>query len=239
MTARQRSHLSEHHFARAFILMQDQNRLCEELSSTTKKYATEVEEYKKKFNDYCSIIKRLEAKVERRMKELENLRKNPEAENLKVDVHYLVNNLDATRTWAQEKEDEIQRRLKRKKGNKLFLCTIDRTSEILTKRNRSSKTASKPGGTELLELIKCELLDINFDFFYEEGEIAALALPSEVDNNEAVAELTFSEILPTSEAVVEPTNGILPSQASAEPTSFEVEPTARTLPTQATDTTIF
>ncbi|KAL2489154.1 hypothetical protein Fot_42446 [Forsythia ovata] len=89
------------------------------------------------------------------------------------------------------------------------------------------------GGTELLELIKDELPDINFDFLYEEGETAVLALSLEVDNNEVVAELTSSEIVPTSEAVVEPTNGTLPSQALAEPTSFEavLEPTVRTLPT--------
>ncbi|KAL2483478.1 Uncharacterized protein Fot_44922 [Forsythia ovata] len=95
--------------------------------------------------------------------------------------------------------------------------------------------------TELLELIKDELPNINFDFLYEEGETAALALPSEVDNNEAIVELTSSEIVPTSNVVVEPTNGTFPSQASAKPTSFEavLGPTARTLPTQAADTTIF
>ncbi|KAL2559325.1 hypothetical protein Fot_04064 [Forsythia ovata] len=43
------------------------------------------------------------------------------------------------------------------------------------------------GGTKLLELIKDELPDINFDFLYEEGETIALALPPEVDNDEAVA----------------------------------------------------
>ncbi|KAL2489200.1 hypothetical protein Fot_42492 [Forsythia ovata] len=95
--------------------------------------------------------------------------------------------------------------------------------------------------TELLELIKDGLPDINFDFLYEEGETTVLALPPKVDNNEAVAELASSEIVLTSEAVVDPTNGTLPSQAPAEPTSSEdvLESTARTLPNQATDTTVF
>ncbi|KAL2489268.1 Uncharacterized protein Fot_42560 [Forsythia ovata] len=94
---------------------------------------------------------------------------------------------------------------------------------------------------EILELIKNELPDINFYFLYEEGEIATLALPSKVDNNETVAELASSEIVLTSEAVVDPTNGTLPSQAPTEPTSSEaiLELTARTLPTQAAYTTVF
>ncbi|KAL2529380.1 hypothetical protein Fot_21981 [Forsythia ovata] len=103
------------------------------------------------------------------------------------------------------------------------------------------KDGKQAGGTELLELIEDELPDINFDFLYEEGETAVLALPPEVDNNVAVTELTSSEIVPTSKAVVEPTNGTLPSQALAEPTFSEavLETTDRTLPTQAVYNTIF
>ncbi|KAL2528666.1 Uncharacterized protein Fot_21267 [Forsythia ovata] len=94
---------------------------------------------------------------------------------------------------------------------------------------------------ELLELIKDELLDINFDFLYEECETVVLALLLEVDNNEAVAELSLFEIVPTFEAVVEPTSETLPSQASVEPTSSGavLEPTARALSTPAADTTVF
>ncbi|KAL2526428.1 hypothetical protein Adt_11482 [Abeliophyllum distichum] len=86
-----RSHLSENHIARAFILVEDQNCPCEDLSATIEKYMADVEEYKKKGNNYCSISERLMAEVERRTNELENLRKNPEAERLKLDVHRLVN----------------------------------------------------------------------------------------------------------------------------------------------------
>ncbi|KAL2489269.1 hypothetical protein Fot_42561 [Forsythia ovata] len=100
MTARQRSYLSKNHLARAFILVQDQNCLCKELSVTTEKYTVEVKEYKKKVNEYCSITVRLDAEVERKTKELKDLKKNPEAEMLRADVHHLVNDLTATRTRA-------------------------------------------------------------------------------------------------------------------------------------------
>ncbi|KAL2483211.1 Uncharacterized protein Fot_44655 [Forsythia ovata] len=100
MTARQRSHLSENYLAQAFVLVQDQNRLCEDLSSTAEKYAADVEEYKKKFDEHCSITDCLEAEVEMRTKELEELRKNPEAEKLKFDIHHLSDDLVATRSRA-------------------------------------------------------------------------------------------------------------------------------------------
>ncbi|KAL2471278.1 hypothetical protein Adt_39414 [Abeliophyllum distichum] len=63
-------------------------------------------------------------------------------------------------------------------------------------------------------------------------EAAALVLPPEIDNGEAIAELFSAETIPTSYAMVEPNGGTLPSQASAEPTSSKVvlEPTARTFP---------
>ncbi|KAL2500849.1 hypothetical protein Fot_34697 [Forsythia ovata] len=51
------------------------------------------------------------------------------------------------------------------------------------------------GVTELLKLIKDELPDINFNFLYEEGEITALALLLEVDNDEAVIALTSEIVL--------------------------------------------
>ncbi|KAL2531954.1 hypothetical protein Adt_05305 [Abeliophyllum distichum] len=107
MIAHQRFHLLKNHLARAFILVQDQNRLCEEISATTEKYITEVKEYKKKVNEYCSITKRLKAEVEKRTKEFEHLRKNSEAEMLRADVHCLVNDLAATRARAQEKKDKL------------------------------------------------------------------------------------------------------------------------------------
>ncbi|KAL2489199.1 Uncharacterized protein Fot_42491 [Forsythia ovata] len=115
MTALQRSHLSENYLARAFILVQDQNFLFEELSMTTEKYGADVEEYKKKVNEYCSITEHLEAEVERKTKELKDLRKNPEVEMLRTDVHRLVNDLAATRTRAQEKDDKLQKEIEKKK----------------------------------------------------------------------------------------------------------------------------
>ncbi|KAL2548933.1 Uncharacterized protein Fot_10463 [Forsythia ovata] len=101
------------------------------------------------------------------------------------------------------------------------------------------KDGKQAGRTELLDLIKDELSDINFAFLYKEGEIASLALPLEIDNNETVVELASPEVVIISEVVVEPTNGIRLSQASTEPAFFEavLESTTRTLPTQATDTT--
>ncbi|KAL2537780.1 hypothetical protein Fot_19171 [Forsythia ovata] len=94
---------------------------------------------------------------------------------------------------------------------------------------------------ELLDLIKDELPNINFDFLYEEGETASLALPPETDNNEAVVKIASPEVVITSEAMIEPNNRIHPSQASTKPTFSEavLEPTTRTLPTQTADTTIF
>ncbi|KAL2488681.1 hypothetical protein Fot_41973 [Forsythia ovata] len=58
------------------------------------------------------------------------------------------------------------------------------------------------GGTELLDLIRVEHPDFNFDFLYEEGEIACLAHPHEKDDTEVVGEQVASEILekPPSEA---------------------------------------
>ncbi|KAL2545338.1 hypothetical protein Fot_14571 [Forsythia ovata] len=120
-----RSHLSENYLARAFILVQDQNRLYKELSATMEKYVVEVEEYKKKVNDYCSITELLEAKVERRTNELEDLRKNPEAERLKVDVRDLVNDLAATRARAQEKDDKLHKEIEKKREDKLILYATD------------------------------------------------------------------------------------------------------------------
>ncbi|KAL2557398.1 hypothetical protein Fot_02137 [Forsythia ovata] len=84
------------------------------------------------------------------------------------------------------------------------------------------------GGTGLLELIKDELPDINFDFLYEEGETASLALPLKTDNDEIVAEPTSSTVKPaSSEAVVEQTSGTLSSPTVAEPAFSEtvLEPT--------------
>ncbi|KAL2546009.1 hypothetical protein Fot_15242 [Forsythia ovata] len=221
------------------------------------KYATEVEEYKKNFNDYCSITERLEAEVERRTKKLEDLRRNAEAEKLKADVHRLVNDVVATCTRAQEKEDKHQ------KDGELGVLNANVESQDLALAEMSAKIevlqfdlvnfrdsdegkkifedGKQAGGTELLELIKDKLPDINFDFLYKEGETAVLVLQPEVDNNEVVAERISSEIEPISEVVVEPTNGTLHSQALAETTSSEavLEPTVRTFPTQSTYTTVF
>ncbi|KAL2514812.1 hypothetical protein Fot_28783 [Forsythia ovata] len=72
---------------------------------------------------------------------------------------------------------------------------------------------AKAEGTELLDLIKDELPGINFDFFYEEGETASLALLLETYNTEAVAEPTSSEAI--------------------------TEPVARAFPFQQADSTIF
>ncbi|KAL2549747.1 hypothetical protein Fot_11277 [Forsythia ovata] len=165
MTVLQRSHLSENQFVLAFILMQDQNCMCEELSATSKRYGAEVDEYKKKVDDFSSSIERLEAEVERQTNELEELRKNPKVESLRADVHRFVNNLAASH-------------------------------------------GKQAGETELLELIKDEHTDFNFDFLYEEGETASLALPPEIDDSEAIVEPAASE------AVMEPTLGALPSQAA-------------------------
>ncbi|KAL2557364.1 Uncharacterized protein Fot_02103 [Forsythia ovata] len=97
------------------------------------------------------------------------------------------------------------------------------------------------GGTGLLELIKDELPDINFDFLYEEGETASLALPLKIDKDEIVAEPTSSTVKPaSSEAVVEQTSGTLSSPTVAEPAFSEtvLEPTTGTLPSQAADSTV-
>ncbi|KAL2455135.1 hypothetical protein Fot_57770 [Forsythia ovata] len=283
MTARQRSHLSENHLTRAFILVQDQNRLCEELLATIEKYVAEEKEYKKKVNDCCSIIERLEAKVERMIKKLEDLRKNPEVERLKDDVHRLVNDLAATHARAQAKEDKLQKEIEKKrdeinsfyvqhmsweeglakkdeelgvlnaKVEYLDLALADMSAKVKALQEElanfrdsdEGKQIFQDGkqavGTELLDLIKDEFPDINFDFLYEEGETALLALPPKIDNNEAIAELAFSEFEPTSEVVAEPTDETLPSQASTETTSLEAvwEHTTRTLPSQATYTTVF
>ncbi|KAL2520342.1 Uncharacterized protein Fot_24265 [Forsythia ovata] len=66
------------------------------------------------------------------------------------------------------------------------------------------------GRMKLLELIKDELPNINFDFIYEEGETVSLVLPLETVNNETVAEPASFEA--ESKAVIEPTTGTLPSQ---------------------------
>ncbi|KAL2554082.1 hypothetical protein Fot_07701 [Forsythia ovata] len=108
MTVCQRSHLSENHFAHAFIFMQDQNFLCEDLLMIAERYRTEVDEYNKKVNDLSSKAEPLEAEVERWTKELKELRKNPEAEKLKADVHRLASDLTATRARAQESVDKLQ-----------------------------------------------------------------------------------------------------------------------------------
>ncbi|KAL2558798.1 hypothetical protein Fot_03537 [Forsythia ovata] len=74
------------------------------------------------------------------------------------------------------------------------------------------------GGMELLDLIKDELPDINFDYLYEKGETASLTLPPENDNDETVVELASFKFEPTSsEVVVDPTSGTLPSQTTAKP----------------------
>ncbi|KAL2509023.1 Arogenate dehydratase [Forsythia ovata] len=65
-----RSHLTKH-FARTFIFMQDQNQLCEELSTTVEKYGAEVEKYKKKLTAMTALVEELEAEVQRRSKEVE------------------------------------------------------------------------------------------------------------------------------------------------------------------------
>ncbi|KAL2546004.1 hypothetical protein Fot_15416 [Forsythia ovata] len=123
MTVRQRSHLSKNHFVRAFILMQDQNHLCEELSATAERYVAEVEEYKKKVDGLSFSVERLEVEVERQTNELEELRKNPEVESLRADVRYLVNELVASCAWAQEIEDKLQKEVekKREKINSFYI----------------------------------------------------------------------------------------------------------------------
>ncbi|KAL2497925.1 hypothetical protein Adt_23475 [Abeliophyllum distichum] len=117
MTVRQRSHLSENHQARALILVQEQNRLRKELSTTSEKYVVKMEEYKKNINEYYPVIERLEAEVERRMKELEGLRKNPKAKTLRIDVRCLVNDIAAVHTRAKEKEDKLQKEIEKKGGD--------------------------------------------------------------------------------------------------------------------------
>ncbi|KAL2509311.1 hypothetical protein Fot_32958 [Forsythia ovata] len=193
MTVRQRSHLSINHFARAFNLMQDQNRLWEELSATSKRYDAEVEEYKKKVDDLSSSVECLTAEIVRRTKELEELRKNHEVESLRVDVHRLVNDLATSRARAQEREDKLQ------KEDLLNFRDSDEGKQIFENGKQAWRT-------ELLELIKDKHPDFNFDFLYEEGETTSLALLPEIEDSEAVAGLAASE------AVAEPTLGALPSQ---------------------------
>ncbi|KAL2554369.1 Uncharacterized protein Fot_07988 [Forsythia ovata] len=74
----------------------------------------EVKECKKKVDAYCTTTERLEADVERRTKELKDLRKNPEAKALRSDVHRLVNDLATTRSRAQEKVDKLQKEIEKK-----------------------------------------------------------------------------------------------------------------------------
>ncbi|KAL2514486.1 putative serine/threonine-protein kinase PITSLRE [Forsythia ovata] len=62
---RQRSHLLENNLAQAFVLIQDQNHLCEELSVTTETYADKVKECKKKIEEHCSIAEGLQSEVEK------------------------------------------------------------------------------------------------------------------------------------------------------------------------------
>ncbi|KAL2509304.1 hypothetical protein Fot_32951 [Forsythia ovata] len=233
MTVRQRSHISKNHFARAFILMQDQNRLCEELSETSKRYGAKVEEYKKKIDDLFSSIERLTAEIVRQTKELEELRKNPKAENVRGDGYRLVNDLAASRARAQEREDKLQKEVEKKKDEinsfyiqhvswKEGLAKKDEELGVLNTKVESQYLAlaeidsdegkqifedgKQAGRTELLELIKDKHTDFNFDFLYEEGETTLLALLLEIEDSEAVAGLA------TSEAVAEPTSGALPSQ---------------------------
>ncbi|KAL2537790.1 hypothetical protein Fot_19181 [Forsythia ovata] len=206
----------------------------------------EVEEYKKNVDAYCSTTERLEA------------------EALRSDVHRLVNDLAATCARAQEKDDKLQKEIEKKRDelNSFYvqqmsweesLAKKDEELGVLNEKVESQDLAladmsakifedgKQAGMMELLDLIKDELFDINFDFLYEEGETASLALPLETDNNEAVAEIASPEVVITSEAMIEPNNMIHPSQASTDPTSSEavLEPTTRTLPTQTADTTIF
>ncbi|KAL2488275.1 hypothetical protein Fot_41567 [Forsythia ovata] len=201
----------------------DQNFPCEGLLATVEKYVAEVEEYKKKVNDYCSITEHLEVEVDRRMKELEDLRKNPEAERLKANILRLVNDLAVTHAGAQEKEDKLQKEIEKKK-EKINSFNVQQMSweEGLAKKNEelgvlNAKVESQDlaladmsakvktlqedlgnfrdsdegkhifedgkqaGGTELLDLIKDELPDINFDFLYEEDKTVLLALPLETN----------------------------------------------------------
>ncbi|KAL2488222.1 Uncharacterized protein Fot_41514 [Forsythia ovata] len=227
MTARERSHLSENQLTRAFILVQDQNFSYEELSTTVEKYVAEVEEYKKKVNNYCSITERLEVEVDMRMNELEDLRKNLEAERLKDNVHRLVNDLAVTRARAQEKEDKLHKEIEKKrekinsfnvqqmsweeglakKDEDLGVLNAKVESQDLALADMSAKVKTlqedlgnfmdfdegkqifedgkQAGGTELLDLIKDELPDINFDFLYEEDKTALLALPPETNRSRA------------------------------------------------------
>ncbi|KAL2557399.1 hypothetical protein Fot_02138 [Forsythia ovata] len=198
---------------------QDQNCLGEELSTTMKKYVVEVEEYKKKVNEYCSITERLEAEVEMRMKELEDLKKSPQPRTI-------------TRARTQEKDDKLRKEIKNKRGevNSFYvqqmsweesLAKKDDELGVLNANKQIFEDSKQAGGTELLELIKDELLDINFDFLYEEGETILLALPPKTDNDETVVEPTSYAVEPaSSEAILEPTTGTLPSQA-ADSTVFE------------------
>ncbi|KAL2537895.1 hypothetical protein Fot_19286 [Forsythia ovata] len=236
MTVHKRSHLSKNHFARAFILMQDQNRLCEDHSTKTERYWPEVREYKKKFTDLSSTVERREAKVERTTNELEELRKNPKSGKLKADVCLLANDLTASRTRAQETKNKIQQEVEKKREEiKMFYVQQKSWEEDLAKKDEELgvlnakvesqdlalvEMSAKAGKTELLDLIRDEHLDFNFDFLYEEGETAALALPSENDDTEAAMELSASEV-PEKSTTSEASPSEVPPSHGADPIVFE------------------
>ncbi|KAL2501477.1 hypothetical protein Fot_35325 [Forsythia ovata] len=78
----------------------------EELESNMR-YSINYDDFKKKVDDLTSLDDRLEAEVERRTKEVEVYKKYSEAKRLKVNIHCLENDLEAFRTWAEEKDEKL------------------------------------------------------------------------------------------------------------------------------------
>ncbi|KAL2552744.1 hypothetical protein Fot_06363 [Forsythia ovata] len=107
MTVRQRSHLANSHFTWAFVLMQDQNHICDNLSTTTEHYGIEVDDYNNKVDELTSLSKLLEAEIEMRSKKVEEYKKNHEVERLRADIHRLVTNFVTARARPEKKEEKL------------------------------------------------------------------------------------------------------------------------------------
>ncbi|KAL2545134.1 hypothetical protein Fot_14367 [Forsythia ovata] len=188
MTVRQRSHLAESHFARAFVLIQDQNYLCEDLSMTTERYRDEVKEYKKKVDELTYLADYLEAEVER------------------LTILGRRSGLERRRAWRSQLKVESQ---------DLALAEMVAKVETLEKALLNFRDSDEEkkifedgkhvGGMELLALIKDQHHDFNFGSLFREGEIVALALPivdieAEVPEPSVPSEVNTSDLPAASEA---------------------------------------
>ncbi|KAL2559037.1 hypothetical protein Fot_03776 [Forsythia ovata] len=101
------------------------------------RYGFEVEDYKKKVHDLTSLAERLESEVERRTKKFEAYKKDLKVERLRVDVHRLVTDLEASRAQAEEKEENLRRELdKKKKKINMFYIQQKSWDEGLALKNK-------------------------------------------------------------------------------------------------------